>query len=78
MTLQESTQKLREAESLVAQLTGELRVLESQEQSYTTKLAELGLTADQVPAALAQLEVEEKRLEDEIENLSAQLKATLP
>lgn len=78
MTLQESTQKLREAESLVAQLTGELRVLETQEQAYTAKLAELGLAPDQVPAALEQLELEERRLEADIDTLTAQLQAVLP
>lgn len=77
MTLQEATQKLRQAESLVAQLNGELRALETQEQAYAAKLAELGLTPEQVPAALEQLRAEEARLEAEIVSLSTLLAGAL-
>jgi septal ring factor EnvC (AmiA/AmiB activator) len=77
VTLQESTKKLREAESLVAQLTGELRAIEAQEKEYATKLAELGLTPDQVPAALEALQVEESRLQTEIAELTNALAGVL-
>jgi chromosome segregation ATPase len=77
VTLQESTKKLREAESLVAQLTGELRAIESQEKEYAVKLAELGLTPDQVPAALEALQVEEVRLQGEVAQLTTLLEGAL-
>lgn len=77
VTLQEATQQLRQAESLVAQITGELKALEAQEQIYRTKLAELGLSPEQVPDALAQLRAEEARLEVQIVELTAQLAGAL-
>lgn len=77
MNLQEATKKLREAESLAAQMSGELRALESQQQEYAAKLAELGLTPDQVPAALEALRVEEVRLEAEIVELTTALSGAL-
>jgi chromosome segregation ATPase len=77
MTLQEATKKMREAESLVAQTAGELRALESQEQAYAAKLAELGLTPEQVPAALEHLKGEEARLEADISALTVALAGAL-
>lgn len=77
MTIQESAKKLREAESLVAQLTGELRAIETQEKTYADELAKLGLTPDQVPAALAALEAEETRLQEEISRLTTALAGAL-
>lgn len=77
MTLQESTQKLRQAESLVAQLRGSLTALESQETEYAEKLARLGMTPDQVPAALEKLQEEERRLEAEIHELTTKLAGSL-
>lgn len=77
MTLQEATQQLRQAESLVAQISGELKALETQEQAYRAKLSDMGLTPEQVPAALAQLQAEEARLEAEIATLTTQLAGAL-
>lgn len=77
MTLQEATQNLRKAESLVASITGQLDALKAQEQKYASKLAELGLTPEQVPAALAQLQAEEERLEREVQDLMTQLAGAL-
>lgn len=77
MTLQESTQKLRQAESLVAQLKGSLSALDAQEAVYTEKLSGLGLTPDQVPAALEKLQEEETRLDAEIAELTTRLAGSL-
>jgi chromosome segregation ATPase len=77
VTLQESTKKLRDAESLVAQLTGQLKALEAQEQEYTERLAQLGLTPDQVPQALQALQDEERRLDAEIGQLTEVLVGAL-
>lgn len=77
MNLQDATKQLREAESLVAQLGGELRALDAQARDYEAKLAELGLTADQVPDALAALRTEEAALDAEIAELTAALAEAL-
>lgn len=75
--LQEATQNLRKAESLVASIGGQLDALKAQEQKYAAKLAELGLTPEQVPAALARLQEEEERLEREVNELMTQLAGAL-
>lgn len=77
VSIQESSQKLREAESVVAQLKGELRALDAQEKAYAAKLTELGLTVDQVPAALDALKVEQDRLNEEVAKLTAALAGAL-
>jgi septal ring factor EnvC (AmiA/AmiB activator) len=73
MTLQESTQKLRQAEQSLAKVQGELQALDAQVNTFTARLAEYGLTPEQVPAALEQLSLEEQKLQGQIEQLTEEL-----
>ena len=73
MTLQESTQKLRQAEQALAKVQGELQAVDAQVETFTTRLAEYGLSPEQVPAALEQLALEELKLAQEIDQLAESL-----